>query len=199
MQMNDIPKSRHGYPTWAEAERRMYSRYVPTREVMLKASKFVEKYQICNSSAMHMRTTDLDKIMSERKRTNFQSYFKFVESRPAEERVFLLTDDPKTQRIFLKKYGPGKIIVYSEIAEAKDQPPLFVLAGSNHSSAPPVLEEDHRFTTLEHTLIDVIIAAHAKVFKPSGFSSLSDLVRTFEAIGKQERGWCRDFLMQQQR
>jgi len=39
-------------------------------------------------------------------------------------------------------------------------------------------------------LIDVIVAAHAKVFKPSGFSSLSDLVRMFEGIGKGERGWC---------
>jgi len=52
------------------------------------------------------------------------------------------------------------------------------------------LAEDHRFTTLEHTLIDVIIAAHAQTFKPSSFSSLSDLVRMFEHIGKRERGWC---------
>lgn len=239
MQMNNIPKNRHGLPSWAQIEYNMYSRYFPTREVMLKATKFVEKYNMCNSSAMHMRTTDLDKSMGERKRTNFQSYFKFVESRPAEEKVFLLTDDPKTQRIFTKKYGSDKIIVYSEIAEAHEQPPLFVTAGlhrggkwahphsgtnggggsnggshggsSGGSSAggsgssallstsaattavaaiAPVLEEDHRFTTLEHTLIDVIIAAHAREFKPSGFSSLSDLVKTFENIGKRDRGWC---------
>lgn len=238
MQMNNIPKNRHGLPSWQQIEYNMYSKYYPTREVMLKAIKFVDKYNICNSSAMHMRTTDLDKQMGERKRTNFQSYFKFVESRPAEEKVFLLTDDPKTQRIFTKKYGSDKIIVYSEIAEAHEQPPLFVTAGlhrgrhhvsnsvsshhngtqapssgtsngggggtagiggigsvisSNSGSASvsaPVLEEDHRFTTLEHTLIDVIIAAHAREFKPSGFSSLSDLVKTFENIGKKDRGWC---------
>eukprot|EP01032_Pedospumella_encystans_P015570 gene15570-17798_t len=41
-----------------------------------------------------------------------------------------------------------------------------------------------------HTLIDVIIAAHAKEFKPAGFSSLSHLVDTFRSIGKGERGWC---------
>lgn len=202
MQMNNIPKGRFGLPTWAEAERKMYSRYIPTRDIMIKATKFVDKYNICNSSAMHMRTTDLDKMMPERKRTNFQQYFRFVESRPLEEKVFLLTDDPKTQRIFLNKYGAGKILVYSDIAEANDQPPLYVLSASDHSTNKNIttvsahntgmttLAEDHRFTTLEHTLIDVLIAAHAKVFKPSGFSSLSDLVRMFEGIGKSDRGWC---------
>lgn len=201
MQMNNIPKSRHGLPSWAQIERKMYSRYLPNREIMLKVSSFVEKHGLCNASAMHLRTTDLDRQMGERKRTNLHSYFKFVDSRPAEERVFLLTDDPKTQRVFLNKYGAGKILVYSEIAEAHQQPPLVVLSGSElrfpnstvGSSSPSsslVLAEDHRFTSLEHTLIDVLVAAHAKVFKPSGFSSLSELVRMFESIGKQDRGWC---------
>lgn len=202
MQMNNIPKSRFGLPSWAEIERRMYSRYLPNREIMQKVGQFVDRYNICNSSAMHMRTTDLDRQMGERKRTNFQSYFKFVESRPAEERVFLLTDDPKTQRVFLNKYGGDKVLVYSEIAEAHRQPPLVLLSSSGSgkgtgngtaAASPPhatALAEDHRFTSLEHTLIDVLIAAHAKVFKPSGFSSLSDLVRMFESIGKQDRGWC---------
>jgi len=205
MQMNNIPKNRHGLPTWSEIEHRMYSRYIPNRDIMIKATKFIEKHNICNSSAMHLRTTDLDRLMNERKRTNIHSYFKFVESRPEEEKIFLLTDDPKTQKIFLRKFGPQKIIVYNEIAEAHEQPPLFVLSGGNRTitsaaasmsgteptaTASATLAEDHRFTTLEHTLIDVIVAAHAKIFKPSGFSSLSDLVKMFESIGKQSRGWC---------
>ena len=161
--------------------------------------------------------------MGERKRTNFHSYFKFVESRPADEKIFMLTDDPKTQRIFLNKYGPNKVVVFSEIAEAHEQPPLFIAGGVVrnktaeiqgmeiwfmpdtllnisifflwkflffNSIAAPVLADDHRFTSLEHTLIDVIIAAHAKEFKPAGFSSLSHLVDTFRSIGKGERGWC---------
>ncbi len=130
MQMNNIPKNRFGVPSWSQAERKMYSRYFPNREVMMKANHFIEKHNICNSSAMHLRTTDLDRVMGERKRTNFHSYFKFVESRPADEKVFMLTDDPKTQRIFLKKYGPNKVVVFSEIAEAHEQPPLFVAGGA---------------------------------------------------------------------
>lgn len=191
MQMNNIPKNRHGLPNWGEIERRMYSRYVPTREVMSKAVKYINTHSICNCSAMHLRTTDLDKVMGERKRTNLQHYFSFVEGRPAEEKVFLLTDSPTTQRLFLKKYGPSKILVYSEISEERNQHP--VVDGANHSAssgAASALPEDHRFTSLEHTLIDVIVAAHAKVFKPSAYSSLSDLVRMFETIGKRSRGWC---------
>lgn len=200
MQMYDIPKNRYGHESWNDIERRMYSKFVPTREVMAKAARFVEKYNMCNSSAMHMRTTDLDKNLPKRIRLSINNYFKFVDSRPAEEKVFLLTDDPKTQRIFLDKYGKDKIIVYSEIAEEKDQQPVEASqqpdsngggsSTSTQAAVPKVLAEDHRYTTLEHTLIDVIIAAHAKAFRPSSFSSLSELVRTFEMIGKGTRGWC---------
>jgi hypothetical protein len=52
------------------------------------------------------------------------------------------------------------------------------------------MAEDHRYTTLEHTLVDVLIAAHAKDFKPALYSSLSDLVTLFAQIGKRERRWC---------
>jgi len=134
MQMNNIPKNRHGLPSWAEAERRMYSRYFPNRDVMVKANKFIEKYNICNSSAMHLRTTDLDRGMGANKRTNLHSYFKFVESRPPEEKIFMLTDDPKTQRIFLKKYGPNKVLVFSEIAEEHEQPALYVVGGGSKNN-----------------------------------------------------------------
>ncbi|KAJ1429859.1 hypothetical protein B484DRAFT_56404 [Ochromonadaceae sp. CCMP2298] len=220
MQMNHIPKNRHGLPSWAEGERQMYSRFFPTMEVMLKASAFINKHDICNCSAMHLRTTDLDKVLGSGKRTHLPAYFRFVESRPPAEKVFILTDNPKTQRLFLQKYGPDKILVYSAIASEEEQPPLFVTSaggqGGQGGSVPTgrfggaanssmatgamgtgagagrrhSLAEDHRFTTLEHTLIDVIIAAHAQTFKPSSFSSLSDLVRMFEHIGKRERGWC---------
>lgn len=267
MQMNQIPRNRFGFPTWAESEYQMYPRYFPTREVMLKATDFVARHDICNASAMHMRTTDLDRQMGKGKRISIESYFAYVDSRPAEEKIFLLTDSPDTQRTFINKYGADRILVYSDIPAAEDQLPLFITktahtssigaADNNDSSsnsqttssdnsnavdmggssflgagagggkggrsprgrgkgrmgfasrgrggrhpmglagallrrnmtAQPLAEE-HRFTTLEHTLIDVIIAAHARDFKPSPFSSLSDVVRMFEHIGKQDRGWC---------
>ena len=53
------------------------------------------------------------------------------------------------------------------------------------------LSEDHRYTSVEHTLIDVMIAAHAKHFKPAIYSSLSELVKIFGHIGRKDRRWCR--------
>jgi hypothetical protein len=66
------------------------------------------------------------------------------------------------------------------------------LSGSSNfqSKKGKKLAADHRYTSIEHTLIDVLIAAHSKTFKPGAFSSLSDLVSMFSKIGKKERGWC---------
>jgi hypothetical protein len=59
MTMNKIPKSRFGQPGWGTIEYNMYSRYAANREVMKKVTAFVRAYNICTSSAMHLRTTDL--------------------------------------------------------------------------------------------------------------------------------------------
>ncbi len=53
-----------------------------------------------------------------------------------------------------------------------------------------VTAEDHRYTTLENTVIDIVIAAHARQFKPAIFSSMSELVSTMSSVGKRDRGWC---------
>lgn len=192
MAQNGIPKNRAGSPTWSQIEYSMYSRYVPTREVMAKVAAFVARHRVCNASAMHIRMTDLDSAVGERKRTNLQAYMRFVEARPPAEPVYLLTDNPETQRLFLDKYGRAKILVYEEIADATRQQPLVALNVSALSTASnrSALAADHRYTSLEHTLIDVLIAAHAGTFKPSSFSSLSELVRMFDFVGKKDRGWC---------
>lgn len=192
MLQNGIPKNRFGYPTWTEIEYRMFSRYVPVREVMLKVNDYVRLHNICNCSAMHIRSTDLDMVMGERKRTHLPSYYHFVESRPPEEPVFLLTDSPETQQHFLTKYGRNKILVYHDIDPVSKQKPL-VIKSDNYATSGN-LTADHRYTTLEHTLIDVLIAAHAKHFKASVFSSLSDLVKMFDLIGKRDRSWCAGYL-----
>ena len=62
--------------------------------------------------------------------------------------------------------------------------------GGNTRRNNKLLTDDHRFTSLEHTLIDVLIAAHSKNFKPGIYSSLSDLVSMFGNIGKKDRQWC---------
>jgi hypothetical protein len=225
LMMNNIPKAKFGHPGWSTIEYNMYSRYFPTREVMGKVNEFVRAHNICQASAMHLRLTDMSQhLEKKRKAVNINGYFRFVESRPKDEPVYLLTDNPTSQRLFLEKYGPKKILVYRRIPSEDDQKPLVVSyklnsasasasangtaisantsASTSTSSGTPSgdssstsrkskLPEDHRFTSIEHTLIDVLIAAHSRDFKPGIYSSLSDLVHMFARIGKSDRGWCR--------
>lgn len=232
MQMNNIPKSKFGQPSWSDIEYRMYSRFTPTQEIMNKVTTFVQKHNICEASAMHIRVTDLAVHMARKKKhINLESYFEFVESRPIDEPIYLLTDNPTTQSIFIEKYGRNKILLYSEIESEENQKPVVVSnqmrdnfrrlniikneniiddnvnningalnnghirghgRGHRNNKKPhnTTLSEDHRFTTLEHTVIDIFIAAHSKTFKPAIYSSLSDLVKIFQNIGKKDRGWC---------
>ena len=196
--MNNIPKSKFGHPSWSQIEYNMYSRYIPNREVMNKVEKYVKMNNMCNASAMHVRITDLAiHLQRKRKHISLESYFNYVESREIDEPVYLLTDNPETQKLFLDKYGDKKILVYERIIDSKSQVPvLFIHSSNSHSRMKGTMKnislpEDHRFTSLEHTVIDVLIAAHSKHFKSSGFSSLSELVKMFSLIGKNDRGWCR--------
>lgn len=182
MRMNGIPKSRYGHPTWQQIEYQMYSRFIPRVEILKKVYDYVEKYNICNSYAMHIRITDLEiHLKRKRKSISIQSYYEFVDSLFQNESVFLLTDNPDTQQMFLNKYGSQKILIYSTVHNSSD----------SLISRTKEIPEDYRFTTLEHTLIDVLIAAHAKSFRPSLFSSLSDLVHLFHKIGRNEYNWCK--------
>lgn len=68
MQMNNIPKNKFGMPSWNQIEYKMYSRFVPNREVMAKVNSFVNTHRICNASAMHIRVTDLAVHMARKKK-----------------------------------------------------------------------------------------------------------------------------------
>jgi hypothetical protein len=196
MQMNNIPKSRFGAPSWGEIEYRMHSRYFPRRELMYLALDFIERHHICNASAMHIRQTDMalsvERKSHGRRKISIHSYMRFVESLPADEPVFLMTDSPDTQQYFLKHYGPKKILVYSLMNETINQLPMRIDSMKDMPKYHKlnVTAEDHRYTTLENTVIDIVIAAHARQFKPAIFSSMSELVSTMSSIGKRDRGWC---------
>jgi len=211
--MNNIPKNKFGQPSWGQIERNMYSRYWPSVRIMRVVTEYVRRHKLCSASAMHLRLTDMTTHLTKKKKfVNLNSYYDFVESRPAGEPIFLLTDNPGSQKLFLDKYGRERILVYQEIAPISQQKHLLDTAGAGPSVrftggvtslnsmdvAPSALDPngslpgDHRFTTLEHALIDILIAAHTKNFKAAAFSSLSDLVLTFRDIGKRDRGWCVD-------
>ena len=166
----------------------------------------MSSFNICNSNAMHIRMTDLAADMKKKKKhVNLQAYFDHVDSLPAAETVYLMTDNAETQKKFIDKYGNKKILVYENIS-----PILSTLDGKTFNSVSELMAEgttdetiatmtksdtnipsDIRHTTLEHTLIDVLIAAHAKEFKPAIYSSLSDVVKIFKNIGRNEFGWCK--------
>lgn len=219
LETNGVPKNRWGQPTWHEIEVKGYSLIIPKRSIMIKVEEFVKKYDICNSSSMHIRATDLAKrLAASRKHLNIGSYENFVRYQQDNKAVFLMTDSPEVQSNFINQFGASKVLTYHKIPGLNDQfkvsdykkdpalynsPEFGKKDASNISSVDSdmkhitvqaaigsVLPEDHRFTTLEHTLIDVLIAAHSREFKPALFSSLSDLVRTYSWIGKKKWGWC---------
>lgn len=226
MKMNEIPRNRRGLPNWNEIEYNMYSRYIPTKEIMYKALEYIEKHNICNASAMHIRETDLKaEAYQGKKRFSLTPYVKFIHSRPITEKVFLLSDNPATQSFFIREFGPEKILIYSSMENDiinhlplridnyhKDVAPYLTkmkhkigpvnesslnhealpdhLDISGNSSANSTLAKDHRYVTLENTVVEVIIAAHAKVFKGSPYSSFSELIMLLGKIGRKDRGWC---------
>lgn len=198
LQMNHIPRNRFGLPTWRQIERQMYSRFVPREEIMNIVAKFVKEHNICEINAMHIRITDLAKQMAKiKKHVNIDSYFRYVENLSEDKNVFLLTDNPDTQEMFINKFGNKKVLIYRRISPSHLQQPIQIRIASISSSTTNFnnsslkdLPEDHRFTNLEHTLIDVLIAAHAKEFRPAVYSSLSDLVKMFSIIGRETWGWC---------
>ena len=143
---------------------------------------------------MHIRSTDMEVMMGSKKAPgDLNRRYWFIDMVPAHETVFLLTDSPEIQQHTIGLY-PDKVIVYEAIPNRTNQRPLNSWYGQAredilNSTLPP----DHRFTSLQHTLIDVLIAAHAKEFRGAPYSSLSELVAMYKSIGRSKFGWCSDY------
>lgn len=119
---------------------------------------------------MHLRQTDMYKTLPAKRRATFQSFDKFVSTRPEEESIFLMTDNPASQMRFIEKYGRHKILVYTEMANkignisVSHDPEGIVF--TNYSSGNNItIPEEFRYSTLEHLLIDIIVASHSHQFK----------------------------------
>lgn len=63
-------------------------------------------------------------------------------------------------------------------------------SATNNSSS--VLPESYRYTSLELTVIDMFIAAHASHYKGTLYSSMSELIATLSYVGIREKNWCPD-------
>ena len=174
-------------PTWRGHETQLYKNFIPTKEVLKNVDVFLFDKNVKNFSSMHLRQTDMHAILTVKQRLSDASYDRFVESRPEDEKVYLLSDNPVGQKRFLDKYG-DRIIVYKKII----MPSHFVdhRHSSDYWNANQTMNRSNnvkfpvsfRFTSLQHTLIDIIISARSVAFKGSPFSSLSDCVVRFRRI-----------------
>lgn len=170
---------------WWSIERSYWEKLQWTREIDEKVEQYVAARNVCSITAMHFRRTDLEKELYHMRRSSNKQYYRWVDSQPEKEPVYFMTDDPATQHHFIEKYGQEKIYVYANMSF-----PTVSATNDSISNATALVQlaPDHRFTTLEHAIIDVLIAAHAKAFRPGAFSSVSNLVRMFHSLHWQK--WC---------
>lgn len=111
----------HQLPNNVSARNIIYTQFKPRRQFVDIAKAFVIKHDICNGSVIHMRMTDMDKILHPFHRQNLQKHMWYVESRPREEKIFLMSDDPSVQPTFLKEFGEEKVAVYDKINQTTSQ------------------------------------------------------------------------------
>eukprot|EP01031_Cornospumella_fuschlensis_P039319 gene39319-47858_t len=145
-----------------------------TREMRERVSLFVREQNVCNASAAHIRMTDMDNILQRKRRFNMNSLRYWLDRLPTERRVFVMADNPNAQAELLRAYGPEKVFIYAPVP--------------NITVNLSTLSSEFRYTSLEHTVMDIYIAAHATQFRPAGFSSISEFVRTLNGLHWYE--WC---------
>lgn len=159
---------------WFHTEMKHWRMLQLTREMNERLVPFVRKHNVCNASAAHIRMTDMDGILQRKRRFNINSLRYWLDRLPTERRVFIMADNPDAQAELLNAYGPEKIFIYAPVP--------------NITGNVSQLSSEFRYTSLEHTVMDIYIAAHATQFRPAGFSSISEFVRTINALHWKD--WC---------
>lgn len=191
MDESEIPRKNRN---WVHCERASYDKFLPLKEIQDKVDDYVTKNNIENCSAMHLRQTDMHLVLNPRQRASLESYDRFLNTRPDDEKVFLMTDNPVGQKHHIDKYG-SRMLVYSKIIDPNAN--NIAISSANNvkngtikrelNTLNTTLPSSYRFTSLEHTLIDILISANALVFKGSPFSSLSDLVNMYRNIVRDKK------------
>lgn len=117
---------------------KLWAQLTPIQSIEDKVNAYVKENNICGITAMHIRKTDLEETLLHKKRTNIVKFFNWVESQPPAEPVYMLTDNPNTQSLFLQKYGGAKIKVYKNMTAEGLQRPIndttkLILVRQNYS------------------------------------------------------------------
>lgn len=197
-----------------------YFKILPKPDIWTKIKTFVEQNNVCNGTSVHIRKTDLLGTLSERQRFRLQTndvFFKFVDSFPAHLPVYVASDNAASQEEFVTRYGSKKVLFYEKIStssldhQRRHQQLVSTFTGNSTTTtvtsaaikevknnsmnnslslADMTMPESYRYTTLEHTVIDMFIAAHASHYKGTPYSSMSELIATLSYVGIREKNWC---------
>jgi hypothetical protein len=188
----------------------------PTIEIETIISRYVVEHEVCNMTAVHVRRTDLWDTLSHRIRTAQDAYFYWVDIHTTENSsIYLLTDNPQTQKDFFVNYGSSRVHVFANITSLDGQSEkdsssaiksysldipaaggrgigdlqnLFLGNNPSNESISSTKPSEKRFTGLQHAIIDIFIAAHCWQFRRTNYSSVSDLVLLLRYIHRWH--WC---------
>jgi hypothetical protein len=115
MMQHDIPQDKPGLLPFGTIELINYGKLKPLARIIKKANDFTLKNHICNCSSVHRRKTDLHELIRPKLRSNAEHYYKFIDMRPEEENIFLMTDNRNTQILFIEHYRKSQ---YKETAQS---------------------------------------------------------------------------------
>jgi len=131
-----------------------YKYFIPVPKILNTATKFSRSNNIQDAIALHIRRTDFVGVVKVN-RTD-QDFFNIIDSYDQQQRVFVLTDNPLTRKLFKSRYG-SRIIFFGHIPNMTQPNSL-------------------RYTSLQFSLIEAIIASTAKAFYGTPRSSWSRYV-----------------------
>ena len=143
-----------------EEQKRMYRKLQPLPRIQEKVNIFCEKNKISTCIGMHIRRTDHEDLAK-----NAQAYspdddfIEFIQNNPSRNRVFIATDNKKTQDRFVSLYG-DRVIFHTDLTYSTEL----------------------RKTSLEEALIDILVCIKCRRFKGSGYSSYSDLIHILRSL-----------------
>jgi len=147
-----------------QATTEAYSKLHLTFENEQIVLRYLQEHNIAACSAIHIRRTDLNPGNI---KTSDEDFERYIESRPADEQIFMLADNAATRNKFLGKYGSQKLLTYGDIEGT--------FGGIRM-----------RHTTMVHAIIEVFIGSCAeRGFLGTKDSSFSELVDTMRIVNQQ--------------
>mmetsp|Transcript_7434 Transcript_7434/g.12491 ORF Transcript_7434/g.12491 Transcript_7434/m.12491 type:complete len:295 (+) Transcript_7434:184-1068(+) len=145
---------------WHDIRRDKYRHFIPISYILHEVFQFVTRKNICNCVGVHVRHTDLESLfLNKPNHSSDKPFLDFIDAHSSSQCIYLMTDNPSSQQLFLQRYGASRLLVYDTVRDKS----------AHH-------EAHHRFTSLFHTIVDVLITAHTREFLGTPGSSLTELV-----------------------